>query len=41
MVAPDTLSAGPGDGERDGGLIEIALYLSRLNHGGTMPDWED
>ena len=41
MIAPDSLSANPGDGERDGDLSEIALYFSRLNRGGTMPDRED
>lgn len=41
MVAPDSLSADAGDGEREGDLSEIALYFSRLNRGGTMPDRED
>ena len=41
MVAPDTLSADSGDSEREGDLSEIALYFSRLNRGGTMPDRED
>ncbi len=37
MIAPDSLSANPGDGERDGDLSEIALYFSRLNRGGIDP----
>ena len=41
MVAPDSIAADREDGESDGDTSEIALYFSRLNRGGTMPDRED
>ena len=41
MVAPDSIAADRENGESDGDTSEIALYFSRLNRGGTMPDRED
>ncbi len=41
MVAPDSIAVDRENGESDGDTSEIALYFSRLNRGGTMPDRED
>lgn len=41
MVAPDSIAADRENGESDDDTSEIALYFSRLNRGGTMPDRED
>ena len=41
MVAPDSIAAEQENDENDGDTSEIALYFSRLNRGGTMPDRED
>ena len=41
MVAPDSIAAERENGENDGDTSEIALYFTRLNRGGKMPDRED
>ena len=41
MIAPDSIAADRENGESDDNTSEIALYFSRLNRGGTMPDRED
>ena len=41
MVAPESIAADRENSESDGDTSEIALYFSRLNRGGTMPDRED